>query len=489
MHASLNTLAASQTQREMQASPSNEELAVAVTNAQVFDDESPGQFGNILDLPLLCLEEERVILVDCNESEEEFLQFAEAALANVGDDAWLYVALDAEWEDPRPISLLQLALCTGPEASGKITIFLIDMLVELPDSVFSLVRRLLTGMSHPNHKVIAFAFREDKRRLRIANILPECLNSNGDDACSMWMDVQAFHWGLGAQPSLQAVVAAKLARRLDKTLQKSNWDSRPLSQSQRDYAALDASVLLLLLRAFPEAAIRREATLETGARRLKKKKASGSVLPSLLSLKEEQQRWRLYHASPQRLKQAAVSNGHLRYLLPAELNKLMRKMRGLGLDTLVAHEGASPQQLARSAVEGDRIIMTTSRKQQLPAEAISRQYSLRNTKLDDQLREIIDVFEVELHEDCLLGRCIQCNAWDWRRQTRDDVRDNPQVHTSTLEEYDEFWMCGGCHKIFWEGRMHSKAKHHYSMFLPGSQQAEQENGQAQPDAYNASSGY
>ena len=48
--------------------------------------------------------------------------------------------------------------------------------------------------------------------------------------------------------SLQKTVAILLKKRLDKTEQCSEWDQRPLSQSQLEYASLDAAVLPSLLR-------------------------------------------------------------------------------------------------------------------------------------------------------------------------------------------------------------------------------------------------
>ena len=48
----------------------------------------------------------------------------------------------------------------------------------------------------------------------------------------------------GHTPGLKSVAATWLGVHLDKTEQCSDWDRRPLSESQMRYAASDASVLL-----------------------------------------------------------------------------------------------------------------------------------------------------------------------------------------------------------------------------------------------------
>lgn len=50
-------------------------------------------------------------------------------------------------------------------------------------------------------------------------------------------------------PGLSGLVEAHLGRPLDKTLQCCEWEARPLSRAQLDYAAADAVSLLHLVDA------------------------------------------------------------------------------------------------------------------------------------------------------------------------------------------------------------------------------------------------
>ena len=42
----------------------------------------------------------------------------------------------------------------------------------------------------------------------------------------------------------------------------------------------------------------------------------------------------------------------------------------------------------------------------------------------------VEAFDVDVNSDCLCGRCVQCNAWDWQLVGREEVKDNPQARSS-----------------------------------------------------------
>jgi len=430
--------------------------------------------GLVLSTPMLQLVDENIVLVDGPESAAIFAAATEAATSKREADQDLCVSMDAEWRDPRPLSLLQLAVSVAGAAA---TVFIIDMLAHPSVTTLDCCRRLLcSNGSVARHEVLTFGPREDRRRLAIAGVLPETGAGNG--SCEFgWIDLQLLPWGLGPQPSLQAVCEQELGCRLDKLLQRSNWDRRPLEQEQVCYAALDASILLRLRkrsRTCPK-------SINLGTTVPEIASASSCDLlgePGSLSREQERLRWRCFRAARQKNRglpgpgderencdSAREVNADLRFVLPSSLTRLMRKMRGLGLDTTILAESASTRQLAQTAVDEDRVILTRTRKMQVQANAVHRLYFVRAGAAEDQLREIIDVFGVKVDSDCLCGRCVQCNTWDWRLATRDDVRSNPQVNKKTLAAFDEFWVCGGCGKIYWEGGMFEKAIGHFRKFM------------------------
>lgn len=381
--------------------------------------------------------------VDATEGESELASLAEEALAS----GKLIVAVDAEWHDTRPVSLLQLAVETDPKTPP--TVFLVDMVKQPSETTLMWCRRLLFPESH---RVLAFSRHEDIRRLQRVGLLPP------EDPG--WIDLQDRFGPGGAPPGLQAVVAGTLGRWMDKSLQTSDWDVRPLSPEQKAYAALDASVLLRLHRCEVPLAPSWQVKPETAKQ------------PAEVTMDAVKERWLQYRAQPTRLRRRLVEGGareknsDLCFILPAALTRLMRKMRGLGLDTEILREGAPQGDLVESAEADDRIILYYQAKKLLPARVSHRTYVLQSSAPDEQLREVIEAFDVDVDSDCLCGRCVQCNAWDWNLVGRDAVRGNPQVAEKTLENFDEFWLCGGCGKIYWEGKMFVKALGHFRGFMP-----------------------
>ncbi|CAL1170147.1 unnamed protein product, partial [Cladocopium goreaui] len=163
------------------------------------EDARVGASVGGLRLPLLTPMQEEIHWVDAEKGRraDEQLEFrvSGSILAQHAAEALksreLRVAVDAEWQDPRPLSLLQLALSVRKQPP---TVFLIDMVQPPCESTLDWCRKLLTG----KHEVLVFSPKEDSRRLEEVGLLPGVDQSN-------WLDLQRLDWGLGNQPGLQAV--------------------------------------------------------------------------------------------------------------------------------------------------------------------------------------------------------------------------------------------------------------------------------------------
>ena len=170
------------------------------------------------------------------------------------------VGLDCEWrpfrggELPTRVALLQVGTADGA--------FLFDLVrlfggapggaPGLPaggpaEATCPAARALLGGLlADPAVAKVGFGFSEDLRRLRESYPgwdLPATVPSLRE------LRPPRGGGGGGASSSLSALVCLHLGRPLDKRMQTSDWQRRPLSPDQLAYAAVDACCLVALARA------------------------------------------------------------------------------------------------------------------------------------------------------------------------------------------------------------------------------------------------
>eukprot|EP00928_Gymnodinium_smaydae_P024343 TRINITY_DN1971_c0_g4_i1.p1 TRINITY_DN1971_c0_g4~~TRINITY_DN1971_c0_g4_i1.p1 ORF type:complete len:669 (-),score=91.10 TRINITY_DN1971_c0_g4_i1:350-2356(-) len=111
-----------------------------------------------------------------------------------------------------------------------------------------LVDMLLRFASDSRVRLLGFAFDRDTSKLAALSSTEKDLAS--DILVKAVMDIQRISMSMqpfrdvGQLVGLQRVAEVFLGRRLDKSLQCSDWDARPLTSGQLRYAAADAAVLL-----------------------------------------------------------------------------------------------------------------------------------------------------------------------------------------------------------------------------------------------------
>ena len=73
---------------------------------------------------------------------------------------------------------------------------------------------------------------------------------------------------------------------------------------------------------------------------------------------------------------------------------------------------------------------------------------LTNIDVSGQLREIKDNFNVDFACHPLKMRCSVCNG-DLKEKSKLDILN--RIPEGTAKEYDDFWECSKCFKIYWVG--------------------------------------
>lgn len=179
-------------------------------------------------------------------SDEPSLRGVEASLKALRQGAAeLRIGLDSEWGDrsdcEHGLSIVQLAV------AGHV--WVVDVCA-VAAAFGALLDRLLTGGSVA---LLGFSFGQDALRLAAlltlggatggVRALAQRITGCVHDLQLAAAKLEAFR-GRGGPPSLKIVAEAVLGKTLDKRLQCSDWDRRPLTEAQLRYAAADAEVLL-----------------------------------------------------------------------------------------------------------------------------------------------------------------------------------------------------------------------------------------------------
>ncbi|KAE8685016.1 Polynucleotidyl transferase isoform 3 [Hibiscus syriacus] len=148
------------------------------------------------------------------------------------------VGLDCEWKPnyvkgskPNKVSIMQIA------SDKKVFIFdLIKLYEDVPDVLDNCLTRILQS---PVILKLGYSFQCDIKQLA---------QSYGDLKCFksyyMLLDIQKLF--KDCRGGLSGLAEKILGAGLNKTRRNSNWEQRPLTQNQLEYAALDAAVLIEL---------------------------------------------------------------------------------------------------------------------------------------------------------------------------------------------------------------------------------------------------
>mmetsp|Transcript_9010 Transcript_9010/g.14761 ORF Transcript_9010/g.14761 Transcript_9010/m.14761 type:complete len:200 (+) Transcript_9010:105-704(+) len=180
-----------------------------------------------------------------------------------------------------------------------------------------------------------------------------------------------------------------------------------------------------------------------------------------------------------------------RFVVDSMLGHTARLLRCCGFDTLYVQD--DPFRLAQLAETDRRIILTASNRLAtylkhrvrfdcakptydltardsfedsdgsdeeegpIVIENSTRFYVLQEKTAREQVAEVIRKWNVKIEEDDLFSRCTKCNASAFKRVDKDAAK-KKGISDRTLNRVSEFFECGGCGQIFWEGKQWESAK-------------------------------
>lgn len=302
---------------------------------------------------------------------------------------------------------------------------------------------------------------------------------------------------------LSGIMEAVLGVTLDKSLQCSEWGTRPLTDSQILYAANDASCLLDLFLAaccmydgkapgrhgqgnyclttwtsdvVEDACVVRTGVLEFG------QEWTWSRYGKLV-ISKRTEFWNKQHSAPRKKKgggkKCMVHTGGVlpehvpwnigtdepKFICDDMLQGLAKQLRLWGVDCEMVpilqaktERFVTHRRLVEIAEEESRVILTKDAV--LYTRKISdRMYFVTSNTKQEQTEEVLKRFNVHVSLESLMSRCSACNGQFKSEPSRADQL--PQGHglpDAVLQQIDEFWVCSQCDShVYWKGGQYKRS--------------------------------
>ncbi len=144
-----------------------------------------------------------------------------------------------------------------------------------------------------------------------------------------------------------------------------------------------------------------------------------------------------------------------RFILDVHLGKLAKYLRMAGFDTFYRNDLKDDEIIKRS-VEENRIILTRD-KGILKNSLVQKGYYIRSQNPWEQLKETILRFQLQSSIQ-FLSRCMECNGIIAEVKKKEIEK---FLKPGTSRNFDKFFRCTNCGRIYWEGSHFTRMKQYY----------------------------
>ncbi|XP_066592164.1 exonuclease mut-7 homolog [Prorops nasuta] len=392
----------------------------------------------------LRLPRENINLVDTKETFEDFLEHALNEATIIG--------IDAEWKPSFGTKQTELALIQLATFSN---VFILD--VTSLGNEYQVLWTELGIRLFENQDIIKLGFGVSHDITMICESIPALnkMKKHGRgylDLLHIWRKLTSeyqFIFPYKGDPnftneSLSKLVELSLGNRLNKSDQFSNWERRPLRESQIIYAALDAYCLLEVYDVLkthclqmdipfyditmetnkpPKSPMRnsksntqKQPKVECTSQEPKKKQPyvprSPKRYPFHQNPKENQQIW---NVSTECAEQSPKPNSSIpahkwRAVCDSMLDGLAIKLRMCGCDIIQVVIDQGVNESINLAKRENRVFLTHNKGYQThPLIKYQNCYNVTSEVPDVQLREVLQHFNILITEKNIFSRCINCN--------------------------------------------------------------------------------
>ncbi|XP_063920032.1 exonuclease mut-7 homolog isoform X2 [Zophobas morio] len=347
------------------------------------------------------------------DTEESFEQFLDRGLQDVD-----VVGVDCEWKPSFGSQKNELALM---QIASRKNVFILDI-ISIGTKVPHLWQELGKFLFN-NCDILKLGFGFTSDILMIKQSLPE-LNFTPKqvgflDLLSLWKILEKYpkvvlpYEVQSSGPSLGTLVHHCLGRPLDKSDQFSNWEKRPLRNSQLVYAALDAYCLIqvydILKSCCEKGGFPFEETcynLMTNEKMPKKKMKKPVQKKQRPSQSDEE----IPQPASPHLNQVPATS--IKVVCDTMLQGLGKNLRRCGVDTAILENHMDHMECVRYAQDEQRYILTKGNVFNRLYGCVPQGHCLKiiSDDVDEQLKEFIDYYKVNVTKDDVFSVCQACNG-------------------------------------------------------------------------------
>ncbi|XP_008191355.1 exonuclease mut-7 homolog [Tribolium castaneum] len=355
------------------------------------------------------------------DSEESFERFLDGGLQDVE-----VVGIDCEWKPNFGSQKNELALM---QIASRKNVFILDI-ISIGTKVPHLWQELGKFLFN-NCDILKLGFGFTSDILMIKHSLPE-LNFTPKqvgflDLLSLWKLLEKYpkvvlpYEVQGSGPSLGTLVNQCLGRPLDKSDQFSNWEKRPLRNSQLVYAALDAYCLIEVYDVIKGCCEKAEFPFDETCYNLMtnekapKKKAKKPVQKKPKPLQADEE-----IAQPPSPHSSQVPAASIKVVCDTMLQGLGKNLRRCGIDTAILENYMDHMECVRYAQDEQRYILTKGNVFNKLYGYVPLGHCLRvnSDNVDEQLKEFVDYYKVNVTVNDVFSVCQSCNGRSFIKVSR-----------------------------------------------------------------------
>lgn len=383
----------------------------------------------------LTLTENQIAFVDTGE------KFYDLLMSDVVKSS--VVSIDCEWKPSFGATQSQVALI---QIATIDKIYLIDALV-LNKSEYSSFWCSFYKSFLDNAEIIkvGFGLEQDLKEMKSTVVGLSNIKIQGEgllDLGILWKSLLSNGLTLPSNSdnggnSLSSLVESCFGLPLEKSEQCSNWELRPLRNTQVMYAALDAYVLLQIYEFLEKLCVEQHINFE---------EICNDVM--LESKKKCSKKHKVIERLQSNLSVGQSRPAHeVKLLVDHVLCNLMPYLRYCGIDTIVIPHQMLWHDVIKLAISEDRFIILSKMKC-TPTQNYPQNFILEVTKnnLYKQLRKVLNCFCINVDQENLFKFCINCNSQNLTKLSAEEVtkicnqylvETERNDHPSRYEHYDD----------------------------------------------------